>query len=342
MPPFILPLAVFVLLSLLSVTFSVNPAQSLWNARNLLIFLVVPVVLYNVKNTTKAKLTIAATASGAIATSLWGTAQVILGTGGGESSRRLTGFLGHYMTAGGELMLIALMLIAVFILTNRSWERFAALSAAAVVVIAAGLTQSRNVYLGLAAGIVIVLLLWRPAVVALLPFALSLAVLVSPPIVRERIFSIADVEDNSVQSRLVLIETGLAMVADFPLFGAGLQQAEALHPRYSQSDSEEEFPHLHNNILQIAAERGIPAAITWIWMFVALGIGHIRVARRGSENFWAHGVAAGAFACLVALFVAGMFEYNFGDSEVLMLFLLLVTLPFALEGEESKRSEDED
>jgi hypothetical protein len=26
---------------------------------------------------------------------------------------------------------------------------------------------------------------------------------------------------------------------------------------------------------------------------------------------------------------AGLFEYNFGDSEVLMLFLLIITVPFA-------------
>jgi hypothetical protein len=29
------------------------------------------------------------------------------------------------------------------------------------------------------------------------------------------------------------------------------------------------------------------------------------------------------------MLAAGMFEYNFGDSEFLMLFLILVTLPFA-------------
>jgi len=31
------------------------------------------------------------------------------------------------------------------------------------------------------------------------------------------------------------------------------------------------------------------------------------------------------------MLAAGMFEYNFGDSEVLMLFLVLVTLPYAAE-----------
>ena len=29
------------------------------------------------------------------------------------------------------------------------------------------------------------------------------------------------------------------------------------------------------------------------------------------------------------MLTAGLFEYNFGDSEFLMLFLILVTLPFA-------------
>jgi hypothetical protein len=29
------------------------------------------------------------------------------------------------------------------------------------------------------------------------------------------------------------------------------------------------------------------------------------------------------------MLAAGLFEYNFGDSEFLMLFLILITLPFA-------------
>jgi len=38
---------------------------------------------------------------------------------------------------------------------------------------------------------------------------------------------------------------------------------------------------------------------------------------------------ATGLAAVVAMLAAGMFEYNFGDSEFLMLFLILVTLPFA-------------
>jgi hypothetical protein len=41
--------------------------------------------------------------------------------------------------------------------------------------------------------------------------------------------------------------------------------------------------------------------------------------------------AAAALAAMVAMLSAGLFEYNFGDSEFLMLFLVLITLPFAAE-----------
>ena len=34
---------------------------------------------------------------------------------------------------------------------------------------------------------------------------------------------------------------------------------------------------------------------------------------------------------LAAMLAAGLFEYNFGDSEFLMLFLVLITLPYAVD-----------
>ena len=87
-------------------------------------------------------------------------------------------------------------------------------------------------------------------------------------------------------------------------------------------------PHLHNVPLQIAAERGLPALAIWIWFVVAL-VGDLwkRFAVGGQMQF----LAAAALATVAALLTAGMFEYNFGDSEVLMLFLILVTLPAAAQ-----------
>ena len=41
--------------------------------------------------------------------------------------------------------------------------------------------------------------------------------------------------------------------------------------------------------------------------------------------------ACAALAATTAMLTAGLFEYNFGDSEFLMLFLVLITLPYAAE-----------
>ena len=43
------------------------------------------------------------------------------------------------------------------------------------------------------------------------------------------------------------------------------------------------------------------------------------------------GGAANVAHNVAALLTAGLFEYNFGDSEVLMLFLTIVTLPAAAD-----------
>jgi hypothetical protein len=42
-------------------------------------------------------------------------------------------------------------------------------------------------------------------------------------------------------------------------------------------------------------------------------------------------LAAGALGVLVSGLVAGLFEYNFGDSEYLMFFLFVMAIPFLLE-----------
>jgi len=44
-------------------------------------------------------------------------------------------------------------------------------------------------------------------------------------------------------------------------------------------------------------------------------------------------LAATALGCIVAMFAAGLAEYNFGDSEFLMLFLVFMTLPYAAKPE---------
>ena len=84
-------------------------------------------------------------------------------------------------------------------------------------------------------------------------------------------------------------------------------------------------PHLHNVPMQIAAERGLPALAIWVWLMGTLSMLLVRLFRSGRERL----LTSTAMAATAAMLAAGLFEYNFGDSEFLMLYLVLITLPFA-------------
>ena len=108
----------------------------------------------------------------------------------------------------------------------------------------------------------------------------------------------------------------------------GLTRSASCTPTTATRQAEKQLnPHLHNVPLQIAAERGLPALLLWLWFIFVLMQDFVRKARSSSSR-WLY---TAGLAGVVAMLAAGMFEYNFGDSEFLMLFLLLVTLPYAAD-----------
>jgi len=106
----------------------------------------------------------------------------------------------------------------------------------------------------------------------------------------------------------------------------GPDMVRVVYPHYRDASAVNQLnPHLHNVPVQIAAERGIPALVLWLGFIVMLLRDFFLARNRPPFS----SVTTGALAAVVALVAAGMFEYNFGDSEVLMLFLVVVTLPYA-------------
>jgi len=116
------------------------------------------------------------------------------------------------------------------------------------------------------------------------------------------------------------------MIADHPLMGVGPDQIKVVYAKYRDPLAVEPVNfHLHNVPVQIAAERGLPALATWIAFIATLMVGLIKRLKIPEARL----TAATALASIVAMLAAGQFEYNFGDSEFLMLFLVLMTLPYA-------------
>ena len=124
--------------------------------------------------------------------------------------------------------------------------------------------------------------------------------------------------------------TGTRMVAAHPLTGVGPRQVHVQAESYRDSEifPEWHYQHLHNNVLQIAAEAGLLALVAWVllWVRVALDLLRFRRGQDPSLRLW----ASVGLAVLAAFLVAGMLEYNFGDSEVLILLFFFVTVPYIL------------
>jgi O-antigen ligase len=108
----------------------------------------------------------------------------------------------------------------------------------------------------------------------------------------------------------------------------GPNMVEREYIRFRDPDAVERVnPHLHNVPLQIAAERGLPALGAWLWFVGSAAAGLWALLRTGRHRF----LAACGLGAVAAMLGAGLFEHNFGDSEFLMVFLILITLPFASE-----------
>ena len=134
--------------------------------------------------------------------------------------------------------------------------------------------------------------------------------------------------DPASIDRMVMWKIGADMVRDYPLLGVGPEMIQVKYAEYRQPYPQAVNavnPHLHNVPIQIAAERGLPALAAWLW-FIGAALWEVWRQLRARV---APAVAAAGLAAVISMLAAGMFEYNFGDSEFLMLFLGLITLPHA-------------
>jgi O-antigen ligase len=166
----------------------------------------------------------------------------------------------------------------------------------------------------------------RIRLIGVLPIVMAVVVALAPSSVTDRVYSMFDRNDPTSRDRVAMLEAGKAMVIDHPFTGVGPDMVSRVYPRYRVPWAvQPSNPHLHNVPMQIAAERGLPALAAWLWVIASLVRGLWGMLGRTRTP----ALAAGALAATAAMLAAGLFEYNFGDSEFLMLLLVLVTAPFA-------------
>lgn len=327
-PPTFLPLAVYAAVTLVSVAFSLDPPSSIQASKQLLLFLVVPIAYRLARGERATTVLHVAITVGALS-AIYGVVQYgVLGYD--NLGRRVQGSLGHWMTYSGLLLLVTSAAVArlMFDRKDRIWP--ALIMPALVVALLVGFTRSAWVGACAAVAILFALKSFRliAAVPVLIAALLAVIVTVAPSAIVGRFYSVVNLKDPSSSDRISMLKAGTEIVRDHPLTGVGLDVIKRVYPQYRVAEAvNKEQPHLHNVPMQIAAERGLPALGVWLWFIVTLVVYNVRQFRFGSHRM----LAAASLAATTGMLAAGMFEYNFGDSEFLMLFLVLTTLPFAAQ-----------
>ena len=251
---------------------------------------------------------------------------------------RITGFSSHWMTLGGEEMLVLLFLLALlFFSMERRWKAagwfFAVLLALSMVL---GFTRSIFL-LGFPVGLLYLLWFWHRWLVAAAPVVALIAFLVAPAALKERVISIVQPHGqmDSNEHRSITRRAGMEMIRAHPLLGLGpeVMNNPAVFDHYVPADIPRPLPvgwygHLHNIYLQYAAERGIPTLIAMLWLIGKILWDFATALRAKPANPEARFVLHGAIAVILAILAEGFLEYNLGTSAVLLLFLAVVSFGY--------------
>ena len=325
LPGFFWPLLVYAALSIIVCFFSVNPALSFKDARELSLYLVVPITMSAAASKRGRSWTTLALLVSGLASSLYSIGYFALKSQPGE---RIQGFMGHYMTQAGLLLLFicAALSFLLFLKDKSRWLWGVAFALAAV---SLALTLTRSAWIGLIVAGAFILLLYKPKALLLIPVIIALFLLASPQPMRRRALSIFSLDSYANKHRIEYIKAGWQIVREYPLHGTGPDTVDMVfqNPKYGLSEVSRQNVHLHNNVIQIAAERGVPTLLAWVVFIVWAFFSHLKLLRNKTSPVFPY--AAAAAAALLALFTAGLFEYNFADSEIAVLFLYLITVPFA-------------
>jgi putative inorganic carbon (HCO3(-)) transporter len=328
--PLLTPLAAFYLTSALASATASDPWLSFRALRDIFepafFFLLVNHVSGDMRATTLTQVLIGA----ATLTAVYGLLQSIVE----GPAFRVHGTMSIYMTFAGIMMLSALMALAQLLFRTPSRWSWGWLGAVLLLTAALVMTQTRGAWMGLGVGGGLILACRHKYWLLVLPLAAAVIFLVAPDSVRARIRSISDPQDVTARERLYMWGSGVQIIRDHPWTGVGIHGVKAVYPSYKHPQAvRERRAHLHNNLFQIAAERGLLGLAAWLWIWVAFyRYAWMTFRARGSSAPWASALIIGSVASVTGFHVAGLFEFTFGDSEVIMVVYFLMALPYMVQG----------
>jgi len=246
-----------------------------------------------------------------------------------EPGRRVTAFYGFPNAVGlfaaPVAALMAAWAVALAWKSKGATRLFAALPAAAAVLgaLAVVFAVSEGAAIGLAAGVLAFGLFWKPIRVAGLTAVIigCMAVMVLPPL-RDYVSYKADLRDDSGSVRVIVWSESLHMLAEHPVFGAGLSGYPLTLTPYHKADWIEIFQYPHDFILNFWTELGLIGLIGFLWALTIFFKDNISAVRRHPEEW----LPSALLAAMTALLVHGLVDVPYFKNDLAFLFWIIVGL----------------
>lgn len=265
-----------------------------------------------------------------------------LGVGSWARGRdwRASGFYGHYVTYAEVLQLVGSVAFGLFVSLRRkrNWAGLLLLLAVLSISGALLLTVTRAATAGFLLSAFLIVTIGASRRAALVVLACALPVVLAGLFIlqQKRNVGFLDPKDDSINWRKTVQREGLQLLVSKPrhmIVGVGMDSIKRYWQQWGLFDNGRiPMGHMHSNFLQLALERGLPTLLLWLALLFVYARTLWRLLRRIKLEDWIErGLVLGALGGLAGFVASGVVHYNFGDSEVVMVFYLIMGLCLAIE-----------
>jgi len=306
-----------------------RPVEGIGNLRNLLLVAAFFLVAWTATDRRRLRRLYWTLLCSGAASAGYGIAIFFLHRGEGTLGRT-PGPFSTAMTYGGVLLLLFSVFAGIGI--GKGVERrlrAASLAGAALAGVALFFSFTRSAWVGAVVSVAVILSLTRRRWLVPALLLLPVVALLLPGPYRQRVTSICDPNQHANRQRIELFRGGIEIAREHPLLGVGTMDLADAYRRHMPPGAEHVHGHMHNIFLQVLVTRGIAGLVAFCWLLVAVFRIAARALQSGApppERAW----TIGATGAIAGFLVNGLFDWTFGDAEIVTLFWTIAGLTAAV------------
>jgi O-antigen ligase len=251
---------------------------------------------------------------------------------------------------GGYLEMAIPLTLGLVLTRSKGGFRFTIVGAAVIMLTALIMSLSRGGWAGTIVGLIFMMLVlmarrtWFKKHVILscvgIMLLLSLVALSSRQVVEE-IRTITSIQkDDSLLSRVVVWQSVMNMITDYPILGTGPGTFATIFTQYQPRGFNVRFFRAHNEYLQFIAEAGFFTAIILLWLAILFYKEGFRKLEHPSRLV--RGTTLGAMSGVTAALFHNFFDFNFHIPANAILFTIMAAIAISPAPKSKRRFQSKD